>query len=199
MAPCDRGNMTEITPEMIRAGTDILFELEGDCSKATLAELVYRAMVSAESRHCRAEVAQGQIHIPTALVRYSYLFKELSGRFGEPGNYTRRADQRLVTRAGAQQPCDLLLIRGALELRLHRVRRTGHLTERKGRGKYLGSPIRGKSPHHAMLPRRLLSLIFLDYAGTNRPLCLSTCAIESRRAAFLQHHNGRLSRRSKFA
>ena len=41
---------------------------------------------------------------------------------------------------------------------------------------------------HAMLPRRLLSLIFLDYAGTNRPLCLSTCAIESRRAAFLQHH-----------
>ena len=76
-------------------------------------------------------------HIPTALVRYSYLFKELSGRFGEPGNYTRRADQRLVTRAGAQQPCDLLLIRGALELRLHRVRRTGHLTERKGRCKYL--------------------------------------------------------------
>ena len=39
--------------------------------------------------------------------------------------------------AGAQQLCDLLLIRGALELRLHRVRRAGHLTERKGRGKYL--------------------------------------------------------------
>ena len=32
---------------------------------------------------------------------------------------------------------------------------------------------------HAMLPRRLLSLIFLDYAGTNGPLCLSKCAIES--------------------
>ena len=39
--------------------------------------------------------------------------------------------------ARAQQPCDLFLIAGAVELRLHRVGCGGDLTERKGRGKYL--------------------------------------------------------------
>ena len=36
-----------------------------------------------------------------------------------------------VRAARAQQPCDLFLIPGAVELRLHRVRRGGDLTERK--------------------------------------------------------------------
>ena len=39
--------------------------------------------------------------------------------------------------ARAQQLCDLLLIPGAVELRLHRVGRGGDLTERKRRGKDL--------------------------------------------------------------
>ena len=53
-------NEIEITPEMIEAGTVMLFELEGECSKATLAESVYRAMVSADLRRCRVEAAQVQ-------------------------------------------------------------------------------------------------------------------------------------------
>ncbi len=42
-----------------------------------------------------------------------------------------------VRAARAQQPCHLFLIAGAVELRLHRVRRGGDLTERQRQGKIL--------------------------------------------------------------
>ncbi len=42
-----------------------------------------------------------------------------------------------VRAARTQQSGDLFLIPGAIEPGLHRVRRGGHLTERKARGKYL--------------------------------------------------------------
>ena len=51
----------DITPEMIEAGEDVLFELEGECSKATLAQAVYRAMLYAAHRQLAPVGPQGQI------------------------------------------------------------------------------------------------------------------------------------------
>lgn len=49
MSGQDGADKVEVTPEMISAGVAILYELEGETSKATLAREVFRAMEAARS------------------------------------------------------------------------------------------------------------------------------------------------------